>query len=465
MNQRRQYRSNLEDPDRQLGQLLAQWLSGRAPTSVPASLVPTIEARIRATSRRRGWRIRDWWLWRPGRERGTGLLLVTATGVLVMAMMGIGGGGVYLLATMHDDAPLSSVPGGAVDTPAESLASVAVETPAAESPASSQDGATLVAGTITRAPVILDEGAPTTPLADGTQVVDIRTEGDVEFDDVRLSGVQRTVERERRLEPGAAVATGSLSIESDQGAWTGDLVSIEPPGRAGGLRQAELVGSGAYAGLSAILRYDLGKAWGDPGMVVGIIFPGALPDYPDAEGFRRYAPYWEGPGRAASSQPDDAAFAGLPAYVRGSLVQSVEWLSDDARLNDGPPRMQLRPQWMVGEMDLGDPRLEVAGYETLVNADYFEAFENGAAMAGISRGSSLDGGRWSGQSRGYADPEADLLGGMYSITQLTGTGSHEGLTAILFSTPRQAAATDFTHSWSVEGMLFKGEPPPHAEGP
>ena len=465
MNQRRQYRSNPEGPDRLMGQLLAQWLSERAPTSAPASLVPTIQARIGATPRRRGWRIRDWWLWRPGRERGTSLLLVTATGVLVMAMMGIGGAGVYLLATMGDGAPLSSVPAGAVDAPAESLAAVAVDTPAASSPTSSQDGASPVAGTITHAPIILDEGAPTTPVADGTEVVDIRTEADVEFDDIRLSGVQRTVERERRFEPGAAVATGTLSIERDQGAWTGSFVSIEPPGRAGSLRQAELVGSGDYAGLSAILRYDLGKAWGDPGMVVGIVFPGALPDYPDTEGFGRYAPYWDGGGRAASNQPDRVDLSGLPAYVRGSLVQSVEWMSDDARFNEAPPRMQLRPLWMVGEMDLGDPRLEVAGYETLVNADYFVALENGAAMAGISRGSSLDGGGWSGQARGYADPEAELLGGMYSVTELTGTGSNEGLTAVLFSTPRQAAATDFSHSWSVEGMLFMGEPPPHAEGP
>jgi hypothetical protein len=478
VKQLRQQTSDFGGPDRPMGQLLAQWFSERAPASAPASLVPSVRARITATPRRSGWRIRDWWFWRSGARSGTGLAMATATGVLVMALLGVGGTGFFLLATMGEAAPLPQAPGVGMATPGESSAAVAEGTPtaaetvttaepvAAVMPAATQDGATAVAGAITGAPAILDAGTPTAAGADVTDIAGIVTEGTVAFDDVRLSGTQRTAHQERRFEPDVSVASGALSIENAAGAWTGTFVSITPPDRAGSLRQAELVGSGEYEGLSAILRYDLGKAWGDPAMIVGVVYPGALPDYPGTEGFERYAPYWDGPARQSKSRPGASGDSSdLPAYVRGSLAQSVEWLSDHARFSDDSPQMQLRPEWMLGHLALDEPRLESRDYEVIVNADYFRGLENGAAMAGISRGSSADGGGWVGRSRGYADPDAAFLSGMHSITELTGTGAHEGLTAILFSDPRPAAATDYLLSWSVEGMLFAGDLPPHPEGP
>jgi hypothetical protein len=478
MKQLRQRPSDFGEPDRPMGQLLAQWFSERAPASAPANLVPSVHARIAATPRRGAWRIRDRWFWRSDRRWGTGMVMASATGVLVMALLGVGGTSVYLLATMGEAAPLVEAPGVGMATPGKSHAVVAQGTPAAAEtvttaepvaavmPAATQDGATAVAGTITGAPAILEAGTPTAAGADVTDIAGIGTEGTVAFDDARLSGTQRTAHQERRFEPDASVASGALSIENAAGAWTGTFVSITPPGRAGSLRQAELVGSGEYEGLSAILRYDLGKAWGDPQMIVGVVYPGARPDYPDAERFERYASYWDGPTRPSQSRPGaNGGTKDLPAHVRGSLAQSVEWLSDHARFSDDSPQMQLRPEWMLGHLALDEPRLESRDYEVLANADYFRGLENGAAMAGVSRGSSADGGGWVGRSRGYADPDAAFLRGMHSVTELTGTGSHEGLTAILFSDPRPAAATDYLLSWSVEGMLFAGDLPPRAEGP
>jgi hypothetical protein len=478
MKELRQHPSDFDGPDRPMGQLLAQWFSERAPASAPASLIPGVRARIAATPRRSAWRIRDRWFWRSDRRWGTGMVMASATGVLVMALMGVGAAGVYLLATTGELAPVPHAPGVGVAAPGESLAAVAdgthaavetattVDTPPAVLPPVTQDEATALAGTITDAPIILDVGAPTTVEADVTDIAGIVTEATVSFDDVRLSGIQRTVHQERRFEPDASVATGALSIENAGGAWTGTFVSISPPGRDGSLRQAELVGSGDYAGLSTILRYDLGKAWGDPQMIVGVVYPGARPDYPDADKFERYASYWDGPTRPSPGRPGSSKdLNDLPAYVRGSLVQSVEWLSDHPRFSDDAPQMQLRPEWMLGHLAVGDPRLESRDYEVLANADYYRGLENGAAMAGVSRGSSADGGGWVGRWRGYADPDAAFLSGMHSITELTGTGSHEGLTAILFSDPIPATATDYLLSWSVEGMLFTGEMPPHPEGP
>ncbi len=290
----------------------------------------------------------------------------------------------------------------------------------------------------------------------------------MQFDDARLTGTQRETRNERRYRDvsESAVATGTLAIENAGGAWRGTFVSISPPGREGSLQQAELAGEGDYAGLSAILRYDLGEGWGDPAMITGVVQPGSLPDYPDAGGFDRYAPYWEGPARPGPAEGDAADATDLPLYVTGSSTQTIEWMSDDLLYGETSPQMQLQPQWMVAGMALDDARLQMDDYETLVNADYFVALENGAAMTGISRGSAAGGGGgWTGRLRGYADPDDEYLGGQYALTELTGVGGNDGLTAVLLSRPRAAGTTEYLLSWSVEGMLFRGQLPPYPEGP
>jgi hypothetical protein len=348
------------------------------------------------------------------------------------------------------------------------LATAAPETPATVvADETTQSGATAVAGTLADAPATVDEGVSTMSAEGVTEVLGATTTGTVSFDDERLSGTQRSEANERRYGTSGegSLATGTMSIENDAGTWAGTFVRISPPAREGSLLQAELVGEGAYEGLSAILRYDLGKPWGDAEMIAGVVYPGALPEYPTADGFARYAPYWDGPEPLASDATPGPGDASLPASLSGTMEQSVEWLSDDVLVDAATTRMQLAPETMVAQTVLGDPRLEMSDYQVLSNAVYFQALENGAAMAGISRGSSGAAGGWSGQIRGYADPTEEYLSGFHSLTELSGNGAYEGLTAVLFSTPQPATAMDFFLSWSVEGMLFEGELPPYPEGP
>jgi len=473
MNARQQRGSDDPRADWQMGQQLAQWFAERAPTTAPPTLVPDVRAQVRVTRRRSGWRIADWWQWRPQGQRQTSWLLVTATGVLVVALTGLGGAGIGMLATIGqaDPGPVAPVAPGAAEASPDTVVgppTTAPETPAvaaADGPMQSQ--ATAVAGTLNDAPVTVDEGDSTVTAGGVTEILGASTTGTVTFDDERLSGTQRSEANERHYGSSGegSLATGTMSIENAAGTWAGTFVRISPPGREGGLLQAELVGGGAYEGLSAVLRYDLGKPWGDAGMIAGVVYPGTLPDYPDAEGFERYAPYWDEPDAPAPGATIEPGDASLPARLEGSMVQSVEWMSDDVLVDAATTRMQLAPEWMVAQTELGDPRLEMNDYQTLTDAVYFEALENGAAMAGISRGSHDAAGGWTGRIRGYADPADEYLSGFHSLTELSGNGAYGGLSAVLFSTPQPATAMDFFLSWSVEGMLFEGELPPYPEGP
>ncbi len=470
MNERQQRGRDDTRSDWQIGQQMAQWFAERAPTTTPPTLIPNVCAQVRVTRRRSGWRIGDWWQWRQQGGRQSGWLLVTATGVLVVALTGLGGAGIGMLATIGQAEPAPAAPGAAVASPDTEvgLPTAVPETPATvvtDGPTQSQ--ATAVAGTLADAPVTVDEGVSTVSAEGVTEVLGAITTGTVTFDDERLSGTQRSEANERRFDTSgeSSLATGTMSIENAAGTWAGTFVRISPPGREGSLLQAELVGEGAYDGLSAVLRYDLGRPWGDAGMIAGVVYPGTLPDYPDAGGFVRYAPYRDAPEPFAPDAAPGPGGASLPARLEGSMVQSIEWLSDDARLDAETGGLHLAPQWMVAQTTLGDPRLEMSDYQTLTNAVYFETLENGAALAGISRGSSDAAGGWSGRIRGYADPGDEYMSGFRALTELSGNGAYEGLSAVLFSTPQPATEMTFFLSWSVEGMLFEGELPPYPEGP
>jgi hypothetical protein len=470
MNARPQRGRDGADSDWRTGQQLARWFAEHAPTAVPETLVPNVSARVRATRRRSGWRIRDWWQWRPQDRRRSGWLLVTATGVLVVALTGLGSVGIGILATIGQAHPASMAPGAAVGSPdmAAVSPSAAAEAPAtlvADGPTQTQ--ATAVAGTLADAPVMVAEGVATVSADGVTEIAGVTTSGTLTFDDARLTGTQRSEANERRygISGEGSLATGTMSIENDAGTWAGTYVRISPPGREGSLLQAELVGEGAYEGLSAILRYDLAKPWGDAGMVAGVVYPGTLPDYPSTDAFAPYEPYWDGPDPLAPDAAPEPDGASLPVGISGSMEQSVEWMSDDVLFDLDEAGMQLAPEWMVAKTRLSDPRLAMSDYQTLTNTVYFEALENGAAVAGISRGSSGANGGWSGPLRGYADPEDEYLSGFYSVTELSGSGAYEGLTAVLFATPQSATTMDYFLSWSVEGMLLEGELPPYLEGP
>ena len=464
MNARQQRGPDDPRADWQMGQQLAQWFAERAPTTAPPTLVPNVCAQVRVTRRRSGWRIADWWRWRPQGRRGSGWLLVTATGVLVVALTGLGGAGIGMLATIGqaDPGPVAPVaPGAAVASPDTVVGppTAAPETPAtlvAAGPMQSQ--ATAVAGTLDDAPVTVDEGESTVTADGVTEVLGASTTGTVNFDDERLSGTQRSEANERRYGSSGegSLATGTMSIENAAGTWAGTFVRISPPGREGGLLQAELVGEGAYEGLSAILRYDLGKPWGDAGMIAGVVYPGTLPEYPSTDAFARYAPYWDEPDPSAANDTTEPGGSSLPARLEGSVAQSVEWLSDHVLVDAATTRMQLAPEWMVAQTTLGDPRLEMSDYQTLSEAVYFEALENGAAMAGISRGSSGGAGGWTGRIRGYADPTDEYLSGFHSLTELSGNGAYEGLSAVLFSTPQPATEMRFLPLLVRGGHALRG---------
>jgi hypothetical protein len=116
--------------------------------------------------------------------------------------------------------------------------------------------------------------------------------GRAEMSDERLSGeVHLTLNDDRWGEyeepETVAVHWGTVSIENDAGTWLGTHTFVE--GHAEGLvaHHMELVGSGAYEGLSAIL-YASEDGEHVPGrevasLVYGAVFPGNLP--PDRESY------------------------------------------------------------------------------------------------------------------------------------------------------------------------------------
>ena len=96
--------------------------------------------------------------------------------------------------------------------------------------------------------------------------------------DARLSGSVTVTDNADRFgvanEIFADILWGTIVIENDQGTWTGPLTGTSDlSADFGGVTYIELVGAGAYEGLSAILfeRKPPSLDWN------GVIFSGNLP--------------------------------------------------------------------------------------------------------------------------------------------------------------------------------------------
>jgi hypothetical protein len=108
------------------------------------------------------------------------------------------------------------------------------------------------------------------------------TLGQVDLDDPRLSGLLTLVDHADRFFAGVPsdedylgdVLWGTIEITNPDGAWTGTSVGTTDPSADGrGVTYYELVGSGAYEGLSAVIFESEIDGWSWN----GVIMPGPLP--------------------------------------------------------------------------------------------------------------------------------------------------------------------------------------------
>lgn len=489
--------------DRQTGEVLSPWFASTTVSPPPASILQGVQTRVPSTRRRAAWRIPDWWLWRRADTERAGFVLATATAVLFLAVVGLTSAGVFIVATTGGPAPVAQAPGAAAASPdagSEQMAAAAspvaeVATPEAvvataePAAATGPDAAampepivTSVAGTMA-APVLDAEGTSSTPAEGVTAIAGLETTADVAFDDARLSGQQRVISHEYRFggAGGGSVARGNVTITNDGGSWSGTLESVTPPGRPGALQAVELVGEGGYAGLTALLRYDLGAGWDEPGMLRGVVAAGPMPERADRAGLDVYAQGYKLDedllSRHTLRTPTPADQAGLPVAVSGTMAMTYEWVSDDVLSDWWFPEgsLELIPEWMAADLSLDDPRLQLDeyDYEVLLNTNYFQTDYNGALSSGLSRGRTADGGGWSGTVRSFNDPDEPVfLAGRHFIMKLSGTGAYEGLSALLFAYPEPAmeealaaSREEILDSWSVDGMLFVGAFPSYPEAP
>jgi len=487
MNQRLHTPPGASDPQDATNQALVSWLRERAPTATPPTLMAGVRSRVPATQRRRRWQIRDWWSWRPGRGDGPGYLLAAATGALSLAVLSVTGVGVLMVATFNEPDPRlggAAAPAGESAAPTQATAAAVTATPEAATPesedittpvsataaadeASTEAQITKVVGAILEVPTIVDKGEQSVPRSGVRDVFGLQTEAAVEFvDDSRLSGTQQLVLNERRYDGGGSVVTGTLAIDNEAGSWTGTLVGATPPGRDGSIMQAELAGSGAYAGLSATIRYDLGLNWGDPAMILGIVYPGSALENPEPKSFKRFAELPGAISPVALGEPGSVEMSRAPAPVTGSIV-GVEVLTyDNSFFDDADQTIPIRDELMWLDLALDDSRLTINETEAIVKLDHFLPPEGGSLLAAAIRARNDDGGGWSGSMRGFGDPAEPPFEAEYNLLELTGEGAYDGVSAILFSTPDPLTERDEfgSGSWSVEGILFPDQVLPYPEG-
>ncbi len=133
------------------------------------------------------------------------------------------------------------------------------------------------------------EWAPAMAGADVVQEVDRMTNRGggftwtVETDDPRLNGTAYGLKNLDMIGPRyeyhqGETFTGTLELVSAEGSWLGSLRGYATMGPATRHWHIELTGTGGYDGLSALLE---GVGPFGSAEIQGLIFPGALPRYPD----------------------------------------------------------------------------------------------------------------------------------------------------------------------------------------
>jgi hypothetical protein len=441
----------------------------------------TVRSRVPATSRRHRWQIGDWWSLRSAGGGHAGYLVAAATGALSVAVLSATGIGALMVGTIRNPEPIVAGPAAQAETTAAAAIATSLDVPEEPAtvvdlvtpgtppvePTSLEARITTVVGSILEVPTIVDPGEQRARRSGVLEVIGLQTEAAVEFvDDPRLSGTQRSVVNERRYEGGGSVATGTLGIDNGSGSWVGTLVSGTPPGRDGSIMQAELVGSGDYAGLSATIRYDLGLNWGDPAMIMGIVYPGPALKNP---GQRLFKEYDLSPGAIAHhrlGKPGSVEMSGAPAPLAGSIFEAELLTLDNSVFDDADPTLEFREELMWFDLGLDDTRLTINEAEAFVTIDQFLPPESGSLLAAAIRARNEDGGGWSGSMRGFGDPGVPPLEGAYYLLELTGQGAYSGVSAILFASPDRLTETGELRSgaWSVQGILVPDQVLPYPEG-
>ena len=133
------------------------------------------------------------------------------------------------------------------------------------------------------------EWAPARAGAEVTQEVDRKTQRGggftwtVETDDPRLNGVAYGLFNVDKIGPKyehhqGETFTGTLELVSAEGSWLGSLRGYSTMNPATRHWNIELTGTGGYEGLSALL---VGVGPYGSAEIQGLVFPGALPQYPD----------------------------------------------------------------------------------------------------------------------------------------------------------------------------------------
>lgn len=485
MTSRRQDPRDHLGPDDPLSRLIARWLADEVPGLPPATLMPAVRSRLATTRRRSAWLIADRWLWDPVPHGARSSPLVPATIAIAVVLIALTGVGTSLLTadgplapTVLDRGAMGAPGAAAIPSPAPASAWTSPGTTVATSPpsgpaaaANPQAQVTTVHGSLPQAPAVvaLGRAGPRDPASGSTVVRGVEREGRLDSDDPRLSGTIDLVVDERRFgEAGeTSVGRGRLSIENAAGAWEGALVSAQPPGRQGALMQAELTGSSGYAGLSAMLRMDLGREWGDTDMVVGIVYPGSPPAQPGAKAFEAFEPFRDRAETASAEPTVVLERSALPAYVHGSLTQPGV-LSGTASSGGAGDALTVRDQWVWADLQLNDPRLQVRDLEMVVDSERFAALEAGAVLSGAVRAQDRREGRWAGTAQGFEPADDMMVSGAYHVLELTGQGRNTGLTAVLFTAPEAPTgprSQGTLPAWSVEGLLFAGPLPAGPSGP
>jgi hypothetical protein len=149
------------------------------------------------------------------------------------------------------------------------------------SPTASELGPALVTGRIVHTGGA-DEFAQDTETEGGLMQRERSTIGRLMMDDPRLSGDVMQIDNADRFCDGACspetfagdVLWGTIEITNDGGSWTGTSVgTTDTSGGGGNITYYELVGSGGYEGLSAVMFEREGGGW----LWDGVIIPGDLP--------------------------------------------------------------------------------------------------------------------------------------------------------------------------------------------
>ena len=106
----------------------------------------------------------------------------------------------------------------------------------------------------------------------------------LEMDDARLAGTMYLARNsdhigERYEHHDGEVWTGTLELVNEDGSWVGTVRGYTSMNPANLHWHMELTGTGGHEGLSALLEAEGPYGRWD---VEGLVFPGALPGYPDA---------------------------------------------------------------------------------------------------------------------------------------------------------------------------------------